>query len=209
MARTWVNSVSDVIARARIIVSDADAGGYRQSDAEMLMWINDALAVLVDVMPHLYQEAVTHSCAAGYRQVVEAERAVSLLDVVGVPLGDMVTLSQFNPGWTSGTQGAIKNWLRAAGEDLVFYTYPPAQAGQNLGLLIVQAPARLTATTDKIPLPENLLPALVDYVVAMLEFKDDEHVNSGRQQLAMQQFSMRVGGKIQAGAEAEGKPKER
>ena len=208
MARTWVNAASDVIARARNITNDEDSGGYRTSDATMLLWINDALQTLVNTAPDLFQETATHTCTAGYRQVIETERAVSLVDVVGVPMADMVSLSRFSPAWTSGTAGAIKNWLRAAEEKLTFYVYPPSASAQSLSMLIVRAPAKLTATSDKIPLPETFLPALVDYVVAMIELKDDEHVGSGRQQLLMQQFAQRVGGVIMQPAEA-GKPKER
>lgn len=208
MARTWVNAASDVIARVRNITNDEDSGGYRTSDPNMLLWINDVLQTLVNTAPDLFQEAATHTCTAGYRQVIETERAVSLVDVVGVPMADMVSLSQFNPAWTSGTAGTIKNWLRAAEEKLVFYVYPPSSSGQSLPMLIVRAPAKLTATTDKIPLPETFLPALVDYVVAMIELKDDEHLGSGRQQMLMQRFGQRVGGVIMQPAEA-GKPKER
>lgn len=195
MARTWTITVGDVIDQARVIVNDNDPDGYRQEDTQIMKWLDGAMATLVSVLPGQFMEPVSHTCSAGYRQTIEAERAVALHEIVGIPPGDMATLSSFIPLWRSADKAAAKNWMRPTGEEpLTFYLYPPAPSGQVLDLIIVRQPAPFTARSNTVQLPENLLPALVDYVVSMIEYQDDEHVNSGRQAAAMSQFAARVSG---------------
>lgn len=200
MSRTWTLTVGGVIDQARIIVNDNDPDGYRQTDAQIMTWLDGAMATLVSVLPGQFIEEALHTCVSGYRQTVTVTRAVALHDIVGIPPGDMATLSAFMPMWRSADKAAAKNWMRPSGEEpLTFYLYPPSPAGQQLNLTIVRQPEPFTARSNTIRLPENLLPALVDYVVSMIEYQDDEHVNSGRQAAAMNQFAARISGAAPAG----------
>lgn len=166
--------------------------GLRQQDSEMLAALNDALNAMVGLHQGLFETDGAHTCVAGYLQTLENSRAVQILDVVGLPEADLVSLAQFRPGWTTEAQATPKNWMRAAGDALRFMTYPPAQAGSALSVRFVKAPDTLTATSDLIPLPENYEPALVEYLVGRIEMKDDEHVESGRAQSLMDRFAANV-----------------
>lgn len=187
--------VGDVLDKARVIVNDNDPDGYRQDDPTLIGWLNDALATVCTIIPGLFTQAISHTCVAGYRQTLEYDRAVALVDIPGLPPADASALSLFKPGWKSQTAGSAVNWMRPSGEEpLVFHLYPPSEAGQKLDVVAIVAPDPLSSRTSAVPVPENLLPALVDYVVAIHESQDDEHTNSGKQAAAMNQFAARISG---------------
>lgn len=193
MARTFNLTAESVISKARSMINDTRTDmGLRQLDPEMLAALNDALNAMVGLHQGLFETDGAHTCAAGYLQTLENSRAVQLLDVVGLPEADLISLAQFRPGWTTEAQAAPKNWMRAAGDALRFMTYPPALAGEVLSVRFVKAPDTLTATSDLIPLPENYEPALVEYLAGRIEMKDDEHVESGRAQSLMDRFAANV-----------------
>lgn len=193
MPRTFTMTAADVIGKARTMLQDTRVDvGLRAQDPELLAALNDALQAMVGLHQGLFEADGVHTCVAGYLQTLENTRAVQLLDVVGMPEADLVTLAQFRPGWTNETQAAPRNWLRAAGDALRFMTYPPATAGAVLPVRFVEAPAALASTADVIPLPENYEPALVEYLVGRVEMKEDEHVDSGRAVALMDRFAASV-----------------
>lgn len=193
MPRTFQTTVQDVIDKVRILTQDT-ATEYRTSDAELIGWLNDALATLVTLIPQHFTAMDTHACTAGSRQVIATNRAHSLVEVVGVPFADYAAMSAFNPAWQAGAAGAIQNWLRAVNEPLVFFAYPKQVGGETLSVMLVKAHDELTAVGDTISLPETFEPALVAYCVAMTEHKDDEHVDNNRAQSAMADFVGRITG---------------
>lgn len=194
MARTYQLTADQVIGKARYILQDEDIGAYRWSNPELLGWLNDAVNTVLSVIPSLFHVTVQHTCIAGYRQTIESSRAVSLTEIIGIPAADASVLSSFMPGWQSATAGSIDNWMRIAGDPLGFYVYPPSNAGQVLQALIVQSPAPLDDVTDIIQIPENYEPALIDYLVAMAQAKDDESVDMTRMQAFQQTFTARIKG---------------
>lgn len=193
MARTYTLLCSEVLAKARYVLQDSTAP-YRNTDPEMLGWINDTIKTILSLVPGLFTDVVQHVCEAGFEQKLTNERASGFFSVVGVPEGDLDTLTLFSPGWQNAAQGPIVNWLRAANDPLGFYCTPPATAGQTLQVNAVITPTPLTLLTDLIPVPEAYEPAIIDYIVAMAQLKDDEAVDAARQQLLMANFASRIKG---------------
>lgn len=194
MTRTYQLTAGNVISKARYILQDESDGTYRWSNKELIGWLNDAINSMLGIVPALFSETVQHTCSAGYRQTIVNARSVALIEIVGVPPADVAVLAQFMPGWQTAAPGAIKNWMRIEGDQLSFYCTPPSADGQPLQAVVVVSPIPMDSTTDILPVPENYEPALVDYVVAMAQAKDDESIDMNRMQLFQANFAARVKG---------------
>lgn len=173
------------IATARGILNDTDATGYRYSGPDLLQYANDALDVLVSLLPQLFYKDHEHTCTAGAEQVLSFETARALVEVQrikngGVVLpGDRAMLDAFDPSWRTGTAGAAVNWMPVNDDPIRFLVYPPAASGQILNTVIVRVPAEYTDSQDT-GLPTTCADMIVDYVVARAESRDAEHVLSQR-----------------------------
>lgn len=186
MPRTYQLLASTVLTKARAVLLD-DVAPYRNADAILLGWLNDAISVLVSLFPSLFSSSVTHTATSGHAQKIVTARAVELLDIVGVPKADFETLTLFSPGWQSSTEGTIQNWSRTEKDPLGFYCYPPSPVSQTIPVLLVVSPAPLVATTDVVPIPESYEPALVDFIASYAQLQDDEQSRFGRQRELMKQ----------------------
>lgn len=187
-------TAGSIIDKVRIILQDTDTSELRDDDSEFIGWINDAINTVLSLMPELFSKFGDHVCTAGVNQTVVLPRAVQLLDVVGVPICDQATLTQFAPGWQNATPGAAKNYMRSPGDKLGFRVYPPAAANAVIPIEYVESPAPLTTRADKVPLPESFEPALVEYVAGFAQMKEDESINFQRQQALMSSFVARITG---------------
>ena len=195
--RTYQTTVGSVISKARRILQDEDdsgSTGYRWTDIELIGWINQAVASMIGIVPMEFAKVVTHTCAEGYRQKIVSARAVSLIDIIGIPPADAMTLTQFKPGWQEAAAGAAKNWMRVNSEPLGFFLTPPSQAAQSLLALVIEIPESVSSTSDVVPVSENYEPAIVQYVVAMALMKDDEAVDGNRFTAALQIFVKSIQG---------------
>jgi hypothetical protein len=201
--RTYEGTVQDVLGRARYLLQDEgketptsplDPTLYRWTDAELLVWVNDGLDAAARVNPALFTKPMVHNCTAGYYQTLSIARAVRLVDVVGVQICDKEALTQFAPGWQSGTPGTARNWMPAPGDENSFMVYPPSPSEQSLTVMVVQAHPRVDDGADVIDLPETHIPALAQFVVGMAESKDDEQINTQRQQAVMANFAALIKG---------------
>lgn len=180
MPRTYQLTVGKVISKARALLQD-DREPYRDPDDLLIGRLNDALSVLASLLPGLFSTTATHTTTAGYLQTIVTARAIELIDVVDTPVCDFATLTQFVPGWTAATPGAIKNWMRTPDNPLGFYCYPPSSGGQSLPVLLAAAPAPLTVPGDLVPIPESYEPVLVDYIASVSQLQDDEQSAYGRE----------------------------
>lgn len=192
-SRVYQMKVQDIVTKVRYLTQDETAP-YRNQDAEIIHWLNDAIRTVVALVPQLFTSIGTHVCAAGFRQTLSAPRAHSLVDVIGVPAADLQTLTSFAPRWQATQSGPIENWIQPASEPLSFYCYPPSPEGQELLVMFVEAPAALAALSDVVPLPETYEPALVSYCTSMVEMKDDESADTARAQQSMADFVGRIKG---------------
>lgn len=154
----------------------------RQTDGELLGYVNEALKEAAVMRPDLFSTLGTFNCAAGAQQKLDFANAHQLLDVLATAAGvgltpmDYVALDLFQPAWRAGTQGPAQQWARLEGDPLAFLVYPPSTAGQQLQTRYVRIPATYGLGDVITDLPDTFEPALADYVVYRTESKDDEHV---------------------------------
>lgn len=191
--------LASAIGIARGILNDTDATAYRYSDEDLLEYGNGALRAIAGVRPEWFYTEGEVECVSGKAlQSVSYDDAVAIVDVVRIKGGsvikqcDKAALDAFSPGWMSATPGAAKHWMRDTNDPVRFYVYPPAPSGQVLEVIYVRVPGPFTADFDT-GLPLTITDAVADYIVAMAEARDDEHVNSGRAAQFMAQFASRLG----------------
>lgn len=189
-------TLASPIAVARGILNDPDA--VRYSDPDLLQYANDALDVLVTLLPQLFYKDHEHICTAGAEQALSFDAARALVEVQrikagGVVLpGDRATLDAFDPAWRSGTAGPAVNWMPVNDDPIRFLVYPPASAGQILNTVIVRVPDEYTADQDT-GLPKTCSDMIADYVVGRAESKDAEHVLSQRAAQFLASFAAKAG----------------
>lgn len=185
------------ISTARGILNDPDV--IRYSAPDLLQYANDAIDVLVPLLPQLFYADHEHTCTAGAEQVLPFDTARALVEVQrikagGVVLpGDRATLDAFDPAWRTGTAGPALNWMAVNDDPIRFLVYPPAAAGQILNTVIVRVPDEYTGAQDT-GLPAVLADAISDYIVYRAESRDDEHVNSARAAQFQASFVAKVKG---------------
>ena len=189
----------DIITDARFVLKDTVSTRYRNTDAELLGWVNDALGAAVQARPDLFNALSTHTCTAGSEQSVSFSRCVQVQEVTRIVGGNAVlqtdrnALDAFRPGWYLDSEAAAVNWMDHPESPVKFYLYPPAPAGQQVQVRFVQAPSSLSLT-DTVPISDNYQTALVNFVVGMAESKDDEFINSNRAAQAKADFYAQIKG---------------
>ena len=192
----------EIIRIARNILLDVGVA-VRQSDAEVLDYVNDALRECSTLAPQLFyaigdMECTPDTCEQGV-SFADAQLLVEVLRLKGgraVWPVDADTLSRFSPDWSNATPAPAVHWFRYVEEPLRFCIYPPAPAGQVLEVRYVRNPQVLELDTVIEDVPLSMRPALVSYVVYRAEMKDDEHVLSQRAMGEYQKFvaALRPGG---------------
>ena len=184
----------DIIGDVRHTTNDVRAP-YRQSDEELLSYVNEGLRAAAVLRPDLFASVELHLCdSVKVHQRLSFSRASALLDVFGVENGgamrrfDIDAMNAFNPEWRHGETGMAREWSPLPGDPVAFVINPPAPANQLLRVRYVRNPKRYELEEVIGELPEVFRPALVAYVVYRAESKDDEHVLNARAGAAYEVF---------------------
>lgn len=193
----------DIINEARHILKDLPSGTVapRQSDAELLGYVNQGIREIATLLPMLFSTVGDLSCEAGAEQSATFIDASMVVDVLAIHNGsaitrfDRATMDLFRPNWRNDPPGPTQQWSPLEGDPLKFFVYPPAPEGQILDVRYVRIPAVVQLDEVIQDLPGNLLPAMADYVVYRSESKDDEHVLSQRAGSHYQAFLTKIGAK--------------
>lgn len=188
-----------IITVARDILNDTDADGYRNSNDELVRYVNDGLKAASVLRPDLFYTTGDMPCTDDKtEQAVSFADAQALVDIIRIVDGPVITpidasaLSLFRPGWGSDEAAPAQHWFRHPGDPLRFYLCPKAPADQSIEIKYVRIPATVTLTSEITDIPASFEPAMVDYVVSRAESKDDEHVNSGRATAHYAAFSAKL-----------------
>lgn len=191
-------TLSTPIATARGIINDP--AGVRISDVDMLEYANDAIRMMVPLVPHLFQSLGDVTCVAGRTlQAIEVDAALGISDVRRIKNGKAVLLmdseafSSFDPGWRYAPEAPAISWSRVGSDPLKFEIYPPSPGGQVLEVLYLRIPDKFTAYMDT-TLPEVYSGPIADYIVYRAESRDDEHSNSSRAAQFMTSFFSKLKG---------------
>jgi hypothetical protein len=177
----------NIIDQARHITLDTDLALPRQSDAELLSYVQEGLREACVMRPDLFSTVGDMTCIAGQcEQSITFLDAVQMLDVLCIHGGraltpfDRAAMDQFRPGWRTDPAGEAQNWAPLNGDPLQFFIYPKAPTGQVLDVRYVRNPGVYAMDDMIVDLPIAYQPALADYLVYRAESKDDEHVLSQR-----------------------------
>lgn len=174
---------SAVIAKARYDLID---DGTRFPDAELLAHLNDGQVLIAMLVPSANPITTQVSLVAGPKQALPAgslKLAEVSANVTGSTRGTVpqllsfATLSGILPNWQAETAAATVQIVAYNPVDpLVFWTFPPQPAGtaQKLELMCAALPTVVAATANNITLPDQYVPALVDYLVYRACNKDSE-----------------------------------
>jgi hypothetical protein len=178
-------------------VSLNDAAKVRYTDSELLVYLNAGLGTFALVRPDLFAqyEPALATVANQVQQDVTDADALAIIDVYGVSGGnaitecDLETLSRSTPGWMMEAAGVPVHWMRAPGDSAKrdatkYMLYPRPKTEITLMAQVVYAPDDITLNKN-VPVPSGYEDALAQYVVYKAESKDDEHVLSGRAQMAL------------------------
>jgi hypothetical protein len=192
----------DIIIGARPILNDTDPVTPRQTDVELLKYVNDGLREMVPLQPTLFSTIGDMVCDPdSCEQAITFVDAAALLEVLCIHEGealtpfDMMAMGAFNPGWRTDPGGPARQWTRFANDPLRFYLYPKAPATlQVIDVRYARIPAAYALADVITEIPVTLQPALIDYVVYRAESKDDEHVLSQRASQFYQSFVVKVKG---------------
>lgn len=194
----------DIITSARYILNDTNAvsAGYRQSDTELLGYVNDGVREVSVLQPIYFSTVGDYVCIAGQcEQTVTFTDVSSLIEVLAIHDGaaltvfDMMTMNMYNPGWRTDTAAPARQWSRFSNDPLKFFIYPKSPTTQTLDVRYLRTPDTYTIDEEIIPdLPAALQTALVNYVVYRAESKNDESVANGRAAAFYQAFAALVKG---------------
>lgn len=181
---------NQIFAEARHIFTDTDVDAPRQSNEELLKYLNAGLREACIIRPDLFITNGELACTPDtVEQGLSSTGEKALIDIIGIKGGaavhraDIATLQAFRPSWRQDTAGAALNWLPYPGDARRFYIYPKAPTGQVLETKCVRNPAVIADSaldTEISELASTFHVALVHYIVARAESKDDEHVLSQR-----------------------------
>lgn len=174
---------SDIISRARIVLNDADA--VRWLDTELLSWINDGQRVIALVRPDASVSNTTVTLAAGTKQTIPSD-GMRLLDVVRnigadgaggrtVRHVDRDVLDTQNISWHTEAQSAtVKNYVYDNRDPKTFYVYPPATSAAKLEIIYSKYPTDCVATSSNLAVPDIYQDPLLNYVLHRAYSKDAE-----------------------------------
>jgi hypothetical protein len=187
------------IATARTILNDLASDRY--SDADLLQYGNDALDMMLPLVPHLfYAEGEIECIPTQAMQAVSYDDAASLVMIKRIKGGGVVlrgskdALDRYDPNWMAGATGAAVNWFPVENDPMRFWIYPPAPATQQiLECIYVRIPPEYAVDADT-GIPLHYSDPIADYIVYRAETRDDEHVNSNRAAQFLQSFGAKVKG---------------
>lgn len=188
--------VSDVIDRARIMLNDTDAAGYRWSDAELISYINDAELTISVVRQDASPGTSVVTLVAGTKQSVPAD-ALRLQDVprnIGsdgstpgraIRITDREVLDLFEPNWHKGAKKSeVRHFLYDEMNPYEFFVYPPVNDGVKVEVRFSKRPTQHTLKSEDLVLNDAFFEAILNYTMYRSYMKDAEF--SGNSDLAAQ-----------------------
>lgn len=181
----------------RSITNDADATAYRNSDANLIGWANEALYEIALRRPDLFSKVGAVACVQNNTAQVIPAPGIVLLDILNVQNGNVVTkvsrqwLDQFIPSWHTDAAASALHWVPDITSPTRFFIYPKAPAAQSIVAIWAEI-SQVYVASDPIPIT-GYDHAIKDYVIFRAEAVDDESVNTARALAFYQKFDRTLG----------------
>ena len=211
---------TNIIDRARLTLQDSS--GVRWTDAELLIYINDAQREIVNFRP---EATATHSnvqlstgteqtLPSGGLRLIKVTRNMSgtASDATGaksIRIVEEDLLNSIEPDWhdptvtgSSAHGSIIKNYLFDPDDPKKFYVYPGVASGSNayVELIYSKLPTDLSSVSSTIDLEDTYGNAILNFVLYRAYLKDAEF--AGNQQRTATHYQLFIGS-ISGGGNAE------
>jgi len=211
---------TNIIDRARLTLQDSS--GVRWTDAELLIYINDAQREIVNFRP---ESTATHSnvqlstgteqtLPSGGLRLIKVTRNMSgtASDATGaksIRIVEEDLLNSIEPDWhdptvtgSSAHGSIIKNYLFDPDDPKKFYVYPGVASGSNayVELIYSKLPTDLSSVSSTIDLEDTYGNAILNFVLYRAYLKDAEF--AGNQQRTATHYQLFIGS-ISGGGNAE------
>ncbi|MGE8688624.1 MAG: DUF6682 family protein [Achromobacter sp.] len=185
--------VSEVLDRARIILQDADADYWEES--ELPMWLSDGRLETYRMRPDLFEVSEDFVCVEGARQqlpngarvLFDVPRNVSATRQRAITVADAGALGRVRPNWRSQAKAQeIRHFLYDERSPGQFEVYPPARDGVVIELSYAKRPAAVSQSDGEVELEQEgeYAAALVDYVLYRAFLKEADTVPAFHQRAA-------------------------
>lgn len=211
---------TNIIDRARLTLQDSS--GVRWTDAELLIYINDAQREIVNIKPEATATHTNVLLAAGTEQTlpsgglrlikVTRNMSGSAADATGaksIRIVEEDLLNSIEPDWhdptvtgASAHGSVIKNYLFDPDDPKKFYVYPGVKSGSSayVELVYSKLPTDLSGVSSTIDIEDTYGNAILNFVLYRAYLKDSEYAgNAQRAGTHYQLFTATLG----AGSSAE------
>ena len=211
---------TNIIDRARLTLQDSS--GVRWTDAELLIYINDAQREIVNFRPEATATHANLQLSTGTEQtlpsgglrLIKVTRNMSgtASDATGaksIRIVEEDLLNSIEPDWhdptvtgSSAHGSIIKNYLFDPDDPKKFYVYPGVASGSNayVELIYSKLPTDLSSVSSTIDLEDTYVNAILNFVLYRAYLKDAEF--AGNQQRTATHYQLFIGS-ISGGGNAE------
>lgn len=159
-----------------VLRDDQIEGGQLWTDGELLAYLNEGLAELVQYRPEASSKTVVHALQAGALQRIP-EYAYSLMEVLcnvdvkdkfvgsSIRRAERVTLDIDDPSWMSQEpQTLVRRFVYDRANQGQFLVYPPNNGEGRVSLTVAITPT-LVCLDDEIPVDAIYLPTIAIYML--------------------------------------------
>lgn len=200
---------STVLDNARILLNDTDDGGIRWQDAELLAWLNEAMAEVVRIAPQASAKTLDHELIPGTLQSIPDD-GVQLINIFrNAPNGrvirivDAAIMDNERPTWHQDPMSsAAIRYSFDPRSPRTFSVYPPNDGTGRVSLVYSAAPTIVTSKTQNISVPDIYAAPLTNYICYRAWLKLVDNANSTKRASDFKAlFDGQMGVKKQAEAE--------
>lgn len=187
---------SDVLTRCARVLNDEEY--VRWTKAELLAWLNDAMAEIAVRRPAAYTVNRGMVLEAGVFQKLPDD-AIQLFDITNTgtaPISriDRRLLDDQVPLWRSQPQTSrVRHYMYEESTPKSFRIYPPAKAGTSIGIIYGAIPPLVTSETETLKLDREYISPLVSFILYRAYSKDSEYAQGQIANLHYQAFAESVG----------------
>lgn len=182
---------NEVLARVRDTLQDPDE--RRWVDFELLRYLDDALAILVQIKPEVNAQFITVNLTPTTRQTLP-DTALFLIDIPSLEKTQKDWFDRYDPAWQSTSASGIPvQWMQDVDKEH-FYVYPPPVATTPVELQIAGRTTPITLASEELPVKDEHVQVLASYVTYRALIKDGENeLNRNLAQTHLQEFYSKLG----------------
>lgn len=191
--------VDDIISSVATTLLDTAHRGWPR--AEIVGYINEALAATANVKPDFYPRQEFVPMVAGITQVIPAD-GVSLLELQFNEVSGRVTrqvdaglLDEANRFWPAATREVdVVEYAADPRDPRRFAVTPPNDGTGSVQVLYGAVPDRVTGSSgETIPVTSNYLAPLIEFVLAKCYGKNSKSQDLAKSNIHMQRWGTLIG----------------